>query len=167
MWTARPHRVKLIPQQDHFIKQTDKSCSAGFFLLPDSFPLSFNMQTKLYQLEEKESRAWNPPRSLQWGWRGRRAMSSLIRNKPPIWLPIFSVFEGKENSQNHMVLFKSQKRLSQDPMSYFPGEKRILVLDWTLLGNELALWGPSHTHLCSHPFFGFNMCSVMGRMSTE
>lgn len=53
MWMARPHRVKLIPQQDHFIKQTDKSHSAGFFLLPGGFPLSFNIQTKLYQQEQK------------------------------------------------------------------------------------------------------------------
>lgn len=126
---ARPHRVKLISQQDHYIKQTDKSCSAGFFLLPDSFPLSFNMQTKLYQPERKgvqilESSLVSPV--------GAKRLESYVQPHltqiPPSGL-LYSLFKGKENSPNHTVLFKSQKSLSQDPMPrimpYFPGEKEI------------------------------------------
>lgn len=50
---------------------------------------------------------------------------------------------------------------------YSEGEIKILVLDWTLLGSGLTMQGPSCTRIRGHPAVSVNMCSAMGRTSTE
>lgn len=116
---ARPHRVKLIPQRDHFIKQTDKSCSAGFF---SSFFLiaflSLEYANKTVPARKKKK---NPEPGILLGPpMGSKSLKSCVRShlklNSPSGLLHFSPPKAEETHQpnSHHTFKILKKGLTQD-----------------------------------------------------